>query len=82
MTPNEDDLEGLPDKEFKRVTIFTQFIEDTNILQENKNIEIMNETRMPIQNAKKCIQQRNRLSEENPSKMMLKMKIFNESNKM
>lgn len=55
MTPNEDDLEGLPDKEFKRVTIskFTQFMEDTNILQENKNIEIMNEIRMSIQNAKK-----------------------------
>lgn len=55
MTPNEDDLDGLPDKEFKRVTIsmFTQFIEDTNILQENKNIDIMNEIRMPIQNTKK-----------------------------
>lgn len=55
MTPNEDDLEGLPDKEFKRVTIskFTQFMEDMNILQENKNIEIMNEIRMSIQNAKK-----------------------------
>lgn len=55
MTPNEDDLEGLSDKEFKRVTIsmFTQFIEDTNILQENKNIDIMNEIRMPIQNTKK-----------------------------
>lgn len=42
MTPNENQLEGLPDKELKRVAInmFTQFIDDTNILQENKK-EIM-----------------------------------------
>lgn len=43
MTPNENDLKGLPDKEFKRVPIgiFKHFIEDTYILQENKNKQIM-----------------------------------------
>lgn len=53
MSPDESDLEGLPDKEFKGgiTERFRQLKERTNVLQEHKN-EQPNEIKTSIQNMK------------------------------